>query len=975
MQGATHPPTQALVLPQEPAQRGAAIKAFCAAGQQAWQAAHRSGTPAPVVARGLADLMEMAAVSLFTAGRQSLPTTAPPVALVALGGLGRREMAPHSDLDLVVVSPHPKHPDVAALADALFYPLWDARLEVGHAVRSPEEFASLARDDETARTAAIDWRPLCGDREVQEDLRQRLGAVLRAGATQRYATEALRTWIEAGNPGYVYELQPNIKEGPGGLRELHRLWWLTKLLFKIKGWKDLLALGLTDAHGLSSLLAGHEGLLGMRLAMHFTAGRRQDVLRFEVQDEVADYLQVPPGPGARLPSDNLLEQFFRHAKALRGASTRVLEHSLETVAPHRHMGQVQALEGFHLYRGALTLQRPDQFEHAPRDLLRIFAVAQKHRVRLYVHARSRIVQEAPRLRPLALAGDLELSRCLLTLLSGVPWDSQEAAEAGELPSPGASTQAPGRPSQVASSQESGPPSPGATAQASGPPGGVAATPAPGRPIQVATAQSLGASSQGAVTQLHGTPRMPRPPAGTDAGETLEQLYELGVLEALLPEFAGVVGLAQRDLYHVHTVDAHLICCAQCTLRLLAGQHPEAPANMAALAAKVRRPHVLVMAALMHDIGKGFGHGHSERGAQMAQQACSRLQMQPDDTADVVWLVLEHLTLFRLSQRRDLEDRSLIERLAESVGTVERLDYLMLLSYTDAFTTGPKAWSDWKGDLLKDLYLRTRAALQGGVAEQKLLTRQQQRLEALQALRPASTHEIATWAARLVPRHLLSHAPAALLQQFDATLAAAQTGAACTVLPEGRPGGWALVLVGPDRPGLLAALTGVLAAWGIGVDAAAISGTTDGLAIDTFLLRDSPRSVFTDAQRCDALCVEMGAVLRGQSTYAARLTERRRAVGGAKTAAPPTRVIYDMEAQSTASVVDVYATDRPGFLHDVTEAIFLAGASIVLARVTTEGERAIDAFYLVDARTRRPLDAELREAVAQAIKTAAQPRTG
>ena len=306
------------MLPQTPAAYGPAVKHHLDEVRTYWRQAHQLGTPAVVVSRGLAQAMEAMVTTLYHHATAVFATeaTAPKVALVALGGLGRREFAPFSDLDIVLVCDQPEA--IEPLSHAIFYPLWDARLDVDHAVRSLDDFARLAEDDDKARTAAVDFRPIAGDPTLIAALSERLQHALRSGAARRYAIASVRSWVREGNPQTVYHLQPDIKSGPGGLREVHRLWWLMRLLYKIDSWQELLALGLTDKHGLQALAAGHAMLLNIRLAMHFVAGRHQDQLRFELQDEVAAYLHLPAGPHARLPSDNLLQSFLYPRKGRAG---------------------------------------------------------------------------------------------------------------------------------------------------------------------------------------------------------------------------------------------------------------------------------------------------------------------------------------------------------------------------------------------------------------------------------------------------------------------------------------------------------------------------------------------------------------------------------------------------------------------------------------------------------------------------------
>lgn len=834
--------------------------------------AHAAGTTAEEVSAALAQNAESLLIALYRRAIEKLPEhERPQLTLIGLGSLARRELCPFSDIDIVVLAADPRTKRVRRVVDDLLYPLWDARLEIGHAVRSVKDFSQLVIHDETVRTTALDIRPLAGDPSLNERLQASLKKALRSRSVQAQARRLVHALMDDEQSATVYRLEPNLKIGPGGLRDLQRVWWLLRMIWGIDSWSQLLAHDLLDASGMQRLKEGHTTLLSLRLALHFVAGRRQDVLRFDLQSDVARHLGLQDGPNNRLAADHLLQIFYKQAKAVRAVSAQIIERSVEKLTPalSRKAGRV---EGYELRRGALMLAKSP----TALDCLRIFRVAQRHQLPLHVSSKALVSELGPHVFDEEFYRQPIVARLLIDILSDV----------------------------------------------------------------------------------------------NDDGRALELLHETGALELLLPEFSHVVGLSQRDMYHIYTVDAHLVYCACHMLRMLAGTAADFPPDFAHLAQHMARPHLLVLAALFHDIGKGYGHGHSERGAQMAKSAALRLGLSQEDIDDLEFLVREHLSLYRISQRRDLEDTALLMRFAETVEDVERLEMLLLLSYADAVTTGPDAWNEWKGSLLRELYVRVKQIIKGTRPHDKLELRNRQRLDEVAQLLSCSVNSLESWAARLLERHLSMHRPMLLTRHVQAVKEADLTGIACSVFADERRGGWEIVVVGPDRPGLLADLSGVLAAWGISIDAAHISGTRDGLAIDTFVVRHGI-SRLLDAHNATAfapLLAELRDALQGKIYFAERLDERRRASRSLlrQTPTSPARVVYDLEAQNDTTVVDVFAPDRVGLLHDVTQAIFRAGASILLARVCTEGERAVDAFYVVHAHTGAVLTPEQRAQLAQEI---------
>lgn len=828
--------------------------------------ARGNGLSAVATAAALARGFEELLVGCFAGAVRAHPE-APGMALVAVGGLGRGEMAPFSDVDVALVTLKPSHAAVRAIADSFLYPLWDARLQLGHAVRSPREFGELVLSDETVRTTAVDWRPLTGDAAVTAALAEALQKALSSSATRRTIIEQLRTWTARTDTGVVSRLEPNIKTGPGGLREVQKVWWAARLVWRVKKWPDLLAGGYIDAQDFAALMAGREQLLAIRIALHVSCARAQEALRFEFQDDVARTLGMPS-------ADALLATFYRTAKLLRSVCARVLERCLDSHDPPRRREPVRELDGFHVFRGRLTFRTPSQFADGPLDIVRIVRVAQIYDLPLHGHALERMAEAVTRFTDGAWL-DPRVGRLFMDIL--------------------------------------------------------------------------------------GDPRKTH--------DALSTLHDLGILERLLPEFRDLTGLAQRDLYHQSTVDAHLIHCAARTMALVSGQADGTPPEIAAVAARIARPHVLVLAALLHDIGKGRGGKHSELGAELARRIIDRWHLARADREDVAHLVLHHLTLFRMSQRRDMQDPELIARLARDLETPERLDMLYVLSYVDAATTGPSAWTAWKGTLLAELYARTRHALAQGAASDSLAGQARERLQLLAEL-VGGDAALLHHAMRLSPRHLVSHRRALLVRHLAALAEAEREQACCTVADNPEQGGLEVVVVGRDRPGLLADLTAVLAAEGADVDTANIAATQDGAwAIDTFVIRVS--GPLANPERRARLASRLHEALLRPVDCSAQIVERRRAQRALQTGAPlpERRVVYDLEASTEATVVDVFAPDRVGLLHDIARALHTAGASIVLARISTEGARAVDAFYVVDAASQRPLNAPQRDHVAAALQDA------
>lgn len=855
----------------------------------------KKGTNALEISSDLATVVRDMIKAVFDAALRDQNCTELSYRLVlgVMGGVGRKEIYPYSDIDFVLVTDKPQDDGIKKILDQMLYPLWDSGLEVGHAVRTLQEFSKLAQQDDTVRTSAIDFEILCGNTEYAITVQKYFSQMFKSSDYKTFVAQRAEMWDQYDNAGVIYKLQPDIKQGPGGLREMHRVWWLAKLIFKIEQWRDLLALGVIDKHSLDTLYQGHAVLSSIRMAMHFVAKRRQDELRFDLQDDVAKILCITDGPMDRSAADNLLAVFYRHAKSVRGVCSQIIERVAERVNTSSNTPKTQQIDGFDLFNGFLTVRDPQQFMSHPEDILRIFRVSQKYNFRILAHARAKISQSCH-------------------LLSAIESDGMK--QIGDIFS------------QIISDRK-------------------------------------------------------------NAGETLDLMHQLGVLEGILPEFRMVVGLTQRDLYHVHTVDAHLVSCAKYMAELLsygAGMHTpnhgfviqikeeqDYPEDIIKIAARSDRVLILVLAALLHDIGKGQNKDHSVYGAELARQIGMRFGMASEDITDTVWLVEQHLSMFRISQRRDLEDVQLIANFAEEVQTHKRLDYLYLLSFSDAKTTGPEAWNSWKHQLLRDLYARVSIALRQGVEVSSLSARALKKRQLIVGVQ--DNNSWGRQADRLTTRHWASHQEALLLRHIEALKAWESQGPQVIYSTGHSEDVRELVLVGSDRSGLLSDISAVFSAWGMSAESASISNTRDGIVVDTFLVR-LPSNLLNNANLWTACVAELKKALTQHVNVDARLQERKKSekrtsLGIARS---KTRVDFDVDSVDSVTVVDVFTSDRIGLLYDITKAIRNAGADIIFARITTEGDRAIDAFYLISSRSKSKLTPEeckgVHEAITQSVST-------
>jgi [protein-PII] uridylyltransferase len=721
----------------------------------------------------------------------------PGVALVAVGGLGRREPALGSDLDLVLVHDG-RRSDVGALADAVWYPVWDAGVCLDHSVRTVPEAVAVARHDLKAALGLLDARHVAGDTALSRELLTAARAAWRADADRR-----LRELRDAGDArarehGEVaFLLEPDLKIARGGLRDVHAL-------------HAVAATQRADPPG-PAVRTAHALLLDVRGELHRrtgSAGRRPvDRLLLQEQDGVAavlgysdaDALMAAVSDAARVVSYATETTWRRVAAA--GPRRR------SAVRRRRRPVRTPLADDVVAQDGEVVLARDADPSHDPVLVLRVARAAAQAGLPVARATLDRLARECP---------DLP-----------VPWP---------------------------------------------------------RPALDALVGLLA--------------------SGPAAVAVLEHLDQAGLLVRLLPEWAEVRSRPQRNRYHRFTVDRHLV---------------EAAAAAAALTRRVARPDLLLLGALLHDIGKGRPGDHTEVGMATVADLGPRFGLPPDDVDVLVRMVEHHLLLPDVATRRDLSDPATAQAVAAAVGSQEVLDLLHALTEADALATGPAAWSPWKARLVGELVERTRARLAGAP--------------------PPADEPLADWQAELVA-----------------------TGG-----PALATRGDEVAVVAPDRRGLLALTAGVLALHRLDVRSA-WAGSQGATAV----------SVFRVAPRFGALpdwAVVQGDLLRALSRdlpLAQRLAAREAAYARPGAVAPPVVRLVD-DASAAATVVEVRAPDGLGVLHRLTEALDRCGLDVRTAHVSTLGDDVVDAFYVVGPDGGPLVDAGLRKRVVEAVDAAAAVR--
>ncbi|HEU4407960.1 MAG TPA: [protein-PII] uridylyltransferase [Polyangiaceae bacterium] len=789
---------------------------------------------------------------------------AAPCALLAVGSYGRGAVALGSDVDLRFVVGRDGGP-ARALAEAMLYPLWDGGVQVGHQVVGVDEWLSLAPSDLPTATSLLDARPLGGDLSLAERLAAGARRGLFAGPALAAFVARLAAEVEARRARFgdsVYLLEPDVKNGAGGLRDLDVARWAAGARWGAAGFDALVGHGALLAPEAAAAEAAEATLWRVRNRLHALAGRRSDRLTFDRQEQLAPALGYGEGGAA---VERFMSDYYRQARAV-GRVQELLLHRATPPSRARRPSDRDLGGGVRLVGGEVALDDPARLEAEPALALRLYAEA------------------------LALAAPV------------APASRDALARA-------------------------------------------AADPAFGEALR---RSPEAASLFVALAARPGPDRLGR-------GSALGDLHDLGLLVALVPEFAPVVGRVHHDVYHVYTVDVHSVAAVDRLRAIARGEFAGEFPLASRLAAAVARPRVLYLATLLHDVGKAIGGtGHAERGAETARGVAARLGLDDGEGDEIAHLVRTHLLMYHVATRRDLDDPATVAEFVRSVRGREGLRELYLLTVADLSTTSPSAMTSWKAKMLDALYLAADRHLALDGAPEPGEGRAARARAALLALAedPAAA---AAFVDSMPARYALANAPEAILAHAAVAARAAASGGAHVALSAAEAGDdlVELCVAAPDRPGLLALVAAALAAAGLEIQAAQIHGRAPPgappQALDLFWVRGPGAEPERRERTLARVARELEALLAGERRPEDLLRGRGRSRWDDRPSpAVATEVRVDHRAASGHRLVEIVTRDRPALLYLLARTLHELGLDIALAKINTEGTRVADVFYVTEA---------------------------
>ena len=785
------------------------------------------------------------------------------IALIAVGGYGRGELHPHSDIDLQILIRKKVEPYHDAIVCFTTF-LWDIGLEVGHSVRSLKQCVKEAKHDITIATNLLESRLLCGPKDLFNE-QQIMTSAKKIWPSKKFFAAK---WEEqqARHKRFAdatYNLEPNIKESPGGLRDIQMIGWVVKRHFNAETLYDLVTHGFLTKPEYITLIEGQSFLWRIRFGMHILTKRREDRLLIEHQRALAQQFGYQDD-ARNLAVEKFMRDYYRTVMELNRLNEMLLTLFQEEllVRPSLFRKPKPLNKRFQARAGFLEVTNENIFKKYPFAILEVFLLLEQNEKLKGVRANT-----------------IRLIRNHLDLID------QDFRD------------------------------------------------------------NLGCQSlfMEILKQPHGITH------------ELRRMNRYGVLAKYLPPFNAIVGLMQHDLFHVYTVDEHIMMVIRNVRRFTVPEFRHEFPLCSKTIQTIPKQELLILAGLFHDIAKGRGGSHSELGADDAYAFCKQHKLSEYDSQLVKWLVLNHLVMSSTAQKKDISDPDVIHDFAREVGDINRLNYIYLLTVADIRATGPEVWNSWKDTLLRDLYMATVQVLTRGldipVLSSELI--ESTREEALATLlrNNLDQSKVKNFWQNFDNDYFIRHSADEISWHTQSIL---QQGSNLPVVllrnRQGR-GGTELLVYADDHEKTLAHITSVLEQSGLDIADARVLMTKNKYLLNSFVLLDENGNSLNDLHQMDEI---QKKILQRLHKPDSELPEPHQHISRqAKAFKAKTDVSFWQDEKSSRTVLQVIASDRPGLISRISRAFLYCDVQLHKAKIATYGTRAEDIFFIT-SRSGKPL---------------------
>ena len=790
------------------------------------------------------------------------------IALIAVGGYGRGELHPASDIDLLILLKGNCHEQYASRIQGFLTFLWDIGLEVGQSVRSIKECIAEAKQDITVATNLMEARFLCGEQKHFLKLEKKIGPN-KIWPSRKFFQAKLEEQIQRHHRfgDTAYNLEPNIKENPGGLRDIQVIGWVAKRHFGAATLHDLLAHDFLNENELETLIECQNFLWRIRIGLHLLSGRREDRLLFDHQRALAKQFGYQDDE-QRLAVEKFMKDYYRTVLELNRLNEMLLQLFDEEILTKRERVRIKKInKRFHNRNGFLEACYEKVFEHYPFALLELFLIMAQH----------------PELRGVR-AGTIRLIRDNCWRIDD---DFRHDVRCQSL-------------------------------------------------FMEIFKQPVGLTHE------------------------LRRMNRYGVLAAYVPAFGKIVGQMQHDLFHVYTVDEHTMFLVRNLRRFTVAEFSHEFPLCSKIIKDIPKQELLYLAGFFHDIAKGRGGDHSELGAEEAIDFCKLHGLSHYDTNLVAWLIRNHLVMSTTSQRKDISDPEVINEFAEFVGSLEKLNYLYLLTVADIRATSPGLWNNWKDSLLMELYIATARAFRRGLENPIELSEKIAEIKAstLEALLKEDVDEQAInrfWS-NLEDDYFMRHSQDEIVCHTKALIGSRPEDLPLILLREQtHRGGTELFVCMPDAKYIFALITAGIERLGLNIIDARIITSKDGYALDTFILLESNGDAISDPHRIEDIKLKLHSLL-DKPTYENLLANQpgKSLSRQLKHFPITTEIKFHSDTRNLITIMEVITRDQPGVLARIAMALVECKVEILNAKIATFGERAEDIFYITDENN-KPID--------------------
>lgn len=792
------------------------------------------------------------------------------LSVIALGGYGRQELYPFSDIDLMILYETGHEGKLDEVCNAVFYPLWDADREVGHGVRTIQDCLKQAEKDFFLLVSFLDARLIAGDTGLFNSFINKIFSTFIEGNRRQFVESLMDHRKERikrfGDNAYL--LEPHIKDGRGGLRDFHTIIWISKVLFSIHNLTGIHKEGIISEEEYHRLKAALSKLVKVRNRLHFVSNKKNDRLFFEYQVEIARDLKFSDKKGM-LGVEQFMKEVHEALNAISSIADLYLEHVHEILHPRAHDYTAAPLEpGIEIVNNRIVIDSRDRLEKKPELLMKLFYYSEVKQVPLHYRTK-KIIRESTKY----IEEDFRRSsKCRKWFLETL---------------------------------------------------------------------TLSRSPQELLIVMH---------------------HETDVLCNYIPEFSNIKALAQYDVYHVNTVDMHLIETVNQIARLKEREGH--------LFETLSSPELLYLAALLHDIGKGYGERHAEKGGMLGRSIGKRMGLSEKQVESLVFLIENHLFLAEIAQKRDLDDEGLILKCARHIKDPELLTMLYLLTVADCKATGPNAWSDWKEALIQELYLKIVHLLQ-----QKDLM-DPDRLRGVEWMRERLKERLGNTTEDVIQDltedYLMAFTPEAI--QDHLTLKKGLSRREVILIPEDKGSYWSLLIMTKDRTGLLSRICGVLALENLRVLAAQIFTLKDGTVVDVL---DVEPVYPVDFKEMDWNHMElmMKKAIRGRLGLPHRISKKfmkpSRGHRPVCLLRGKAEIKIDDNISDFYTVVDITADPKVGLLYFITRTMAEFGINIYRAKIGPNADRISLSFYCLDEYGEKIMDPDFRKELEDALTFATE----